>query len=299
MRIVPEPELAARTSLGLGGRALVEVSLEQAEDWERLDRILEQEGGRPLALGQGSNLLFADGRLELVLIRSKLESLEIIKEQKASLLFRAGSGLRLPALQRFLLRNGLSGLEGLVGVPASLGGAAAMNAGAYGQDLSQVLHRVLIWSRKKGLLWLGREDLELGYRSFQPLGVQDFWLLLQVELLLQKKDKERVRSLMQSNYARRKAAQPLLAKTCGCVFQNPADGPSAGYLLDSCGLRGYSLGGVGFSGQHANFLVHLGGGSSEQALELIQLARTRVQERFQLDLKLELCIPGRQMQGDL
>jgi UDP-N-acetylmuramate dehydrogenase len=250
-------------------------------------------------LGQGSNLLFADGQLELVLIRSGLSSLQVLREEKQTLLLRAGSGIRLPGLQKLLLKNGLSGLEGLVGVPASLGGAIAMNAGAFDQDISQSLQKVQIWSQEQGLLWLRRQELEFGYRSFQPLGVQGFWLLLQAELLLQKKDKQQVRRLMQTNYARKKATQPLLAKTCGCVFQNPADGPAAGYLLQSCGLKGYSLGGVGFSAQHANFLVHLGGGSSQQALELIQLAKARVKERFGLDLKLEVCIPGSSVPGEL
>ncbi|MFP4391926.1 MAG: UDP-N-acetylmuramate dehydrogenase [Desulfohalobiaceae bacterium] len=293
MRIIPEPELAPRTTLGLGGQALAEVNLERPEDTEGLSKLLELEGGRPLALGRGSNLLFLDGRLELVLVRSRLESLEIVREKREELLLRASSGLRLPALQKLLLKNGFSGLEGLVGVPASLGGAVAMNAGAFGQDLGQILHRVQIWSQEKGLLWLDGKDLELGYRRFQPLVGKGFWILLQAEIWLQKRNRKQVRALMQANYARKKANQPLLAKTCGCVFRNPANGPAAGYLLQRCGLKGYTLGGLGFSKQHANFLVNLGGGNSQQALELIQLAKERVKSTFQLDLELELCIPGR------
>lgn len=288
-----EPLLAPRTSLGLGGVALAEISLEQTEDCAGLARVLDREGGRPLALGRGSNLLFADGRLEVVLVRPGLNFLQILEDGKHSLLLEAASGVRLQTVHNLMLKQGLSGLEGLVGVPASLGGAVAMNAGAFGQDLGKVLQRVQIWSPETGLQWLQARELELGYRSFRPQAVQGFWLLLSVELELEKRDRQQVGALMRNNYRRKKATQPLLAKTCGCVFRNPPGGESAGYLLQSCGLKGFRLGGVGFSSQHANFLVHHGGGSSQQALELIQVARARVWERYGLELELELRIQDR------
>ncbi len=290
MQIIPDPDLASRTTLGLGGQAVAEICLEQERDCEDLRKIMQQEGGSPLALGQGSNLLFGSGKLDLLLIRSKLGSWSCTEAPGGQVLVRAGAELRLPFVLNQMLRQGMAGLEGLVGVPASLGGAVAMNAGAFGQEMQQVLHRVQLWSMEQGLIWLEKEDLQLEYRHFKPRGLKGFWMLLQVEMLLQPSTRDSIKSRMRANYMQKKASQPLLTKTCGCVFKNPACGPPAGYLLEKSGLKGYRLGGLAFSEQHANFLIHLSGGSSGQALELIDLAQKQVRKGFGLDLQLELCI---------
>ncbi len=292
MQINQRPQLKDRTALGLGGRAIAEVVLENETDFEQLAGLIDREGGQPLALGQGSNLLFASGDLGLLLIKPALKSLDCIEQSEGRAMVRAGAGTPLPLLLNRLLKHGLTGLEGLVGVPAALGGAVAMNAGAYGQDLQQVLHRVQIWSRDQGLLWLEKKDLELDYRHFRPKGLSGFWVIVQAELILQFSTKETVKARLQSNYAKKKSRQPVLAKTCGCVFKNPVYGPPSGLLLEKCGLKGYRLGGLAFSKQHANFLIHFGGGTSEQALELIELARDRVWRAYSLALQPELRIVG-------
>ena len=133
MREILSPSLAERTSLHLGGRAIAELVLERAEDYPLLAERLQQLGGSPYIIGAGTNLLARDGELPVVLLRSAIkEGPEIVWESEARAHVRAGAGVPLPRLLGFCARRGLGGLEGLVGIPGSVGGAVAMNAGSYG-----------------------------------------------------------------------------------------------------------------------------------------------------------------------
>ena len=131
MREIPRPSLAERTTLRLGGTAIAELVLEDAADLAALSGRLRALGGSPLILGAGSNILARDGDLPLVLVRPRfMQGPDIVGEKDGKILVRVGAGVPLPRLLRFCVAQGLSGLEGLVGIPGSVGGAVAMNAGS-------------------------------------------------------------------------------------------------------------------------------------------------------------------------
>lgn len=291
LKVLPGPTLAERTTLRLGGPALAEVRIVSERGLDELPGRLEELGGRPMALGHGSNILAADGPLPVVLLRApEGEAPETVFTSGDETVVRAGAGMGLPALLSWCARRGLSGLEGLAGIPGAMGGAVAMNAGSFGAEVGRVLERVLLYSPCCGLRWAGRDDVRLGYRFFAPRTVDVFFLVLAVELRLAKAEPEAVRAAMDAIWARKRASQPLAAASAGCVFKNPEGPAPAGKLLDDAGFKGRRLGGMAFSELHANFLVNLGGGTAAQAFELIQAAREAVAGRFGVDLELEVKV---------
>jgi len=298
--------LKERTTLRLGGPALAEAVVTCEAGLDELARALPGMGGRPLALGAGSNILAADGPHALVLVRAANRTMDKATPQisaqaggvtPGTFIVRAGAGTGLPRLLGFCQRAGLSGLEGLTGVPGRVGGSVAMNAGSYGVELGALLSRVRIWTPEGGLVWRAAKDCALGYRHFDPNLSQDggagFWLIWEAEFALCADAPLAVRARMEAAYAKKKASQPVTARSAGCVFKNPVGLPAgmgAGRLLDEAGLKGRRLGGMAFSRVHANFLVNQGGGTATQALELLEYGRATVFDRFNLNLETEVKV---------
>ncbi|WP_319762219.1 UDP-N-acetylmuramate dehydrogenase [Maridesulfovibrio sp.] len=291
LELLHKPSMAQLTSLGIGGNARVLAKVRDEAGLDELSRFVEREGSGLIAIGEGSNLLAGDGELNLALVqiacRSKAEAL--ISGTRVL----APADMRLPGLLATLIKNGLSGMEGLAGIPGSVGGSVAMNAGSYGTDMQSSVKRVRLWTPSKGLFWKDTADLEWGYRHFsigQNNGSEDdFFLVWEVEFELTRSTEEEVRGRIKNNFEKKKSTQPVTAKTAGCVFKNP-EGYSAGRLLDEAGFKGKKIGGMGFSEMHANFLENKGNGTAAQALELMDQASEAVAEKFGVTLKPEVII---------
>ena len=167
VRIVASPRMASLTSLHLGGRALALATFESAADLETLPEAADRIGGRVAMLGGGTNILAADGELPVVLVRCGMdEAPAVIGEDGGLRLVRVGAGVKLPRLLVWCMKHGLSGLEGMAGVPGDVGGAVAGNAGAHGMDMGTVLRSVDVFSPDRGFRTLGREDVRCEYRFF-------------------------------------------------------------------------------------------------------------------------------------
>lgn len=288
--LIRNPSLAERTTLGLGGTAEVEVILHEPHDLDALGEFLTRETLRPFVIGEGSNLLIRDGHLDLALIRVATQPGPIrVEKVDGQFTVRCGAAQRLPGLLGWAQKAGLSGLENLTGIPGSVGGAVAMNAGSYGTEFGQVITRVRLWSPGQGLTWVDAEECVFSYRHFGCAGHGGKSLVWEVELALTETSPKEVRSAMRDIYAKKKATQPVTAKSAGCIFKNP-EGKSAGLLLDNAGMKNMRLGHMAFSDIHANFLINLGGGTAGQALELIDVARDAVQTKFGITLEAEVII---------
>lgn len=296
MNIVSRPRLKDRTRLKIGGRAQAEVRIEKPGDWDLLPDFLQREGLNSLVLGRGSNLLVHDGDLPLCLVvPGNIHRPEPRAADQDRVVIRVPAGFPLPGLLRWLQKQGLSGLEGLAGIPAHVGGAVAMNAGSFGQCMGDCLYRVRCWSPETGLIWLDREDVHCAYRTFRPHELQGEWMLQEVELIFSRGKASEVNSRMQRCLERKRQTQPVGERTCGCTFKNPEQAP-AGLLLDHSGMRGKQIGEVGFSDVHANFLINRGNGTFTQAFELIHEAKNQVMTRYGVDLELEVQLVGPQGQ---
>ncbi|MES9996076.1 UDP-N-acetylmuramate dehydrogenase [Desulfovibrio aminophilus] len=284
-----KPLLRELTTLGLGGTALAEAVVRAESDLDELAGFFARSGGRPFVLGGGSNILALDGDTDLVLVSVRNADLPEAQAGSGATLVHAGAGLPLPRLLKFCEETGLSGLEPLAGIPGRVGGAVAMNAGSYGAEIKDLLTRVRLWTPERGLFWVEARDCVFGYRHFEaPSGIGRN-LVWEAEFRLTSADPAAVRAKAREIHERKKATQPVNARSAGCVFKNPP-GKSAGMLLDQAGFKDRRVGNMAFSELHANFLVNLGGGRSAEALELLDTARATVLDRFGERLETEVII---------
>jgi UDP-N-acetylmuramate dehydrogenase len=264
--------LSEFSTFGIGGpiRYFVEVSsMEEME--EALSLNLPY-----LIVGKGSNCLFNDKGFDGLVILNKIDFCEW-KEREVTV----GSGYSFSLLGVQTARKKLSGLEFASGIPATVGGAVFMNAGANGKETADSLKSVLYFdgARKQFL----KEDLFFGYRtsSFQKMkGV-----ILAATFILNLQEMARQNQLQIVEH--RMKTQPLKDKSVGCVFRNPK-GISAGALIDQCGLKGLSVGGAKISEVHANFIVNAEGATSKDVLALIQLVQQKVFQQTNIELEPEI-----------
>lgn len=291
LQILEGPILAQRTTLRLGGQALAEVRIPDREALEGLPAALQRLGGTPTMLGCGSNILARDGELPVVVVSLAMDDgPRVVSEDSAGVVVRVGAAVRLPRLLGQLAAWGLTGLEGMAGIPGSVGGAVAMNAGSYGSEIGTALRIVEVFTPDAGLHTVQSTDFTYGYRQFKLHSMPAWFLVTQVELQLLRGDSAAISARMRANYLKKKSTQPVLAHSAGCVFRNPEPGISAGRLIDEAGLRGKCIGGMAFSEVHANFLINKGAGTSREAFELLELAQVIVNERHGIRLNLEVKV---------
>ncbi|MDR1660516.1 MAG: UDP-N-acetylmuramate dehydrogenase [Desulfovibrio sp.] len=290
MREIPEPFLSDRTTLRLGGFAIAELILETSHDLDIFPERLRILGGIPLVLGAGSNILARDGQLPLVLVRPRYtHGPETTAEREDKVFVRVGAGVPLARFLRFCLKNGFSGMEGLVGIPGSVGGCIAVNAGSFGTETARHLHDIQIVSSHH-IKTVPAADAVFGYRSFSIPGEKNNFIILEATFVLTKSQRDVIGKRMFHNFFEKKSKQPLNAWSAGCIFKNPSPQTPAGRLLEEAGFKGKRRGGVSFSSVHANFLINEGKGSAGAALDMIDEARAAVLQRFGIELTPEVRI---------
>ncbi|MBI1189919.1 MAG: UDP-N-acetylmuramate dehydrogenase [Tepidisphaera sp.] len=285
-----------RTWFGVGGgadRLAMPRDQQELEACVRLDPALR-------VLGAGANLLVDDdGVAELVV---SLESPAFQGVEWGPELVRVGAGADLPKLIVEAVRRGRAGLEGLGGIPATLGGALVMNAGgAFGQ-IADCVTRVYGVSREGTSVTIERSQIDFGYRHS---GLNEL-ILTGAELRLPPGDPVALRDRLKEVMAYKKSSQPMADNSAGCCFKNPTlahsvkdatgdiGGPgqrvSAGMLIDRAGLKGLAVRGASVSPRHANFLVTAPGAKARDVIELIELITRRVHDAFGVTLQPEVVI---------
>jgi len=239
-----------------------------------------------LPLGRGSNLLVPDeGFAGVVLDAGKLNEIRV-KEQSLS----AECGARMSKVARQCAEHGLGGLEFMATVPGDVGGGVAMNAGAFGQQVSDCLTSIELVNRDAEVKTLRADDLQMDYRHTRlPAGS----LVLSATFALQSDDAEKIKERMRQMRTKRGDTQPLELPNCGSVFKNP-QGDHAARLIEAAGLKGLRIGGACISEKHANFIVNEGDAKSSDVLALIEQAKTVVEQKFGVCLEPEVrAIGGR------
>jgi UDP-N-acetylmuramate dehydrogenase len=248
-----------------------------------------------LFLGLGSNLLVRDGGFNgsVVFTHHALIGIEVESEvatPRGTLAFRAGAGVPAPHLARFVAKHGGAGAEWMAGVPGTVGGALAMNAGCYGGETWNHVIAVETVDRKGALRHRSPADYELGYRHVELRGPGDEWFVSGVFGFAPGEEgaaMARIRELLQ----KRVATQPLNQPNAGSVFRNPP-GDHAARLIESCGLKGSAIGGAQVSTKHANFIVNLAAASANDIESLIDHVQAAVLMKTGIELIREVRIVG-------
>ena len=282
--LVNEP-MARHTTFRVGGPADA-LFLPEGEDQLIAALSAAREAGvDAFVIGNGSNLIVRDGGVRGLVIAIG-EGMSDIRREGDTVIAQAGASLARVA--GFAQGEGLSGLEFASGIPGTLGGGCAMNAGAYGGQLSDVLidARVLLADR---IVTLDRGGMEMGYRTSLPLRTGG--IVLSARFALTPDDPAAILERMKDLNARRRDKQPLNLPSAGSTFKRP-EGHFAGALIEQAGLKGRSVGGAQVSEKHAGFIVNTGGATAADVLALIRLVQDEVQARSGIRLETEVRVLG-------
>ena len=290
MRTVVNGEVRVRelmrkhTSFRIGGPADIFVLPVSIEDVRRIIRYARTNEIPYRVIGNGSNLLVSDDGIRGITVKIG-RGMSDVEFDGAEI--KAQAGVSLSGLSRMAASHGLSGLEYGIGIPGTLGGAVAMNAGSGGRDISQILTSIKVMNAEEEIVEIGNEDSDFGYRNsrFKHSGE----IVLEAKLQLECCNEVTIEAKMEELMERRRRTTPLNHSSAGSIFKNP-EGDSAGRLIDQAGCKGMRKGDAQVSDLHANWIINLGQAEASDVLELISRIRDAVQRKFGVQLELELSM---------
>ncbi|MCC6609851.1 MAG: UDP-N-acetylmuramate dehydrogenase [Burkholderiales bacterium] len=308
MNMAEHREISEAAAAGLRGRLLRDEPMARHVSWRaggRADRAYVPAGTDDLArflatlpaaepvcfVGLGSNLLVRDGGFRgTVVLMHRTHGAIRLEEGRIF----ADAGAASPKVARFAANHAFEGAEFFAGIPGTVGGALAMNAGCYGAETWEFVDRVRMIERRGACVERIPQDFDIGYRHVAlkrgALGADEWFV--GAWFRFRPGDGPRARARIKALLARRVASQPLAQPNAGSVFRNPPDGYAA-RLIEACGLKGHAIGGARISEKHANFIVNPAGRASAADIEqLIAHARAAVKARFGVDLQPEVRIIG-------
>jgi len=273
--------LCRHTSWRIGGPAEY---FFQPENNQELKSFLKKLNGEKniTVIGQGSNLLVRDGGLDDVVIALKNKGeIKLINHHT----IYADALINCAKFARFASSKNLYGAEFLMGIPGSIGGALAMNAGSFGCEIWQLVKKLKMINDLGQTRWANKDDFDVSYRNVKLK--QQEWFL-GAEFILEKEQKIKIKELLEI----RKKNQPIGSLSCGSVFKNPPNNFAA-KLLDECNMKGVSIGGACISDKHANFIINKNNAKAQDVENLISLMREQVYSKFKIKLELEVKIIGK------
>ena len=279
----PAIAMSEYTSLGIGGTTDL-LLIKKHESIPGLLRLLDDNRVPHKFLGGGSNLLVGDGELPWIVLQLAKPDPEIVLDGNFA---RVDAAADLGRTVTYCAKHDLGGMEGLIGVPGTVGGALRMNAGAYGMQIGSYVREVKLYrAAARNIEILSGDQISFEYRhtSFAP---DDMMLAVTLELP-SKSYQEIIQGIRICNEKRR-ASQPLGQKSAGCIFKNPP-GASAGRMIDELGLKGFHVGDARVSDRHANFFVNAGKATAKDMLSLIAEVRERVAKVYGVTLENEVVV---------
>lgn len=283
-KILPFPyqeniPLHSFSTFGIGGPAEYFTTVTSLSELRTVLTFCHQEQLPFFVLGKGSNSLFDDRGFKGIVIYNKIDFFEQKGPQ-----FIVGSAFSFARLGQITAKLGFSGLEFAAGIPATVGGAIFMNAGANGQQSSDTLQEIHYLSEEGKEIRLAKNELQFGYRTSSLQKRKGVIVEATFLLTPSTETKGKQRELLEY----RIKTQPYSEKSCGCIFQNPKVGGSAGRLIEECGLKGFSVGGASISSLHANFIINSAGATARDVLSLIGKIKEKVYAKRGIVLEEEI-----------
>lgn len=285
--IFEDVPMSQHTSFRAGGNADMMVIPQTTEELKNILGVLADSGQPYMILGNGTNILVRDGGYRGVMVKIGEAFNHVATDDTV---IRCGAGALLSVVARAAAERGLTGLEFASGIPGSVGGAVFMNAGAYDGEMKFILERARIISRD------GRKDryitageLDMGYRHTLLHDSGD--MVTEVELKLEKGDRNEIKAKIADLTARRNSKQPVTFPSAGSFFKRP-EGYFAGKLVQDAGLKGLSVGGAQVSELHSGFIINRGGATASDILQLMEIVQQTVMDKFGVMLEPEVRIIG-------
>jgi len=282
-KIKKKVRLCKYTTFKIGGCADYVIEPKDEANLRKLLVFARKAKLRVLVIGAGSNILACDSRIRGIVIR--LSSPHFRKILVKGNFIDVGAGCAVSRVILRAARSGLGGAEFLTGIPATLGGAIAMNAGTKDASIGEIVEKLSVMDYNGRKFTLSRNRVKFKYRD-AGLGR---YIILGARLVLEKSPKAKIYSKMSAYMLARRRSIDWRHPSAGCVFKNPA-GDSAGRLIDSCGLKGKKVGGAEVSRKHANFIVNTGSATCADVLMLMKQVKSAVRARFAVTLRPEIKI---------
>ena len=292
LKILHNESLKKHTTFGIGGKASLFIYPKEKEDLVNLLKYSTQNNIEVFFIGSGSNILVSDRGFKGIVIslqKTFKKFNTLFKPYNKLCEVSVDSGVMLGHMVRILTKNSITGIESLIGVPGTIGGAIIMNAGAYGREISNYLINFKTVNKDGVIKKYNKEDIEFSYRHSS---IPESEIILEANFRFNKGIQTNIDSEKKKVSFSRKSKQPLRFRSAGSIFKNPNKSMAAGYLIDQANLKGLKKGDAEISTKHANFIINHGGASSDDVLHLIKHIKKEVKTKFNIDLKLEIKLLG-------
>ncbi|WIV13520.1 UDP-N-acetylmuramate dehydrogenase [Proteiniborus sp. MB09-C3] len=284
--VLTDEPMSKHTSFKIGGPVDVFVIPGTVQELASSIKLCKDEGLGYFVMGNGSNLVIRDKGMRGIVIKIS-ESMSNVEVKGTKLIAEAGA--LLSVVSKVALRNSLTGLEFASGIPGSLGGAIAMNAGAYGGEMKDVVAKVMCLDTDGNFVEYENADMNFGYR--QSRVQNENLIVVQAEMDLKEGSYEDIKAYMNELTEKRTSKQPLNLPSAGSVFRRP-EGYFAGKLIEDAGLKGIRLGDAQVSDKHSGFIVNAGNATSDDVINLIRVVQKTVSDKFGVKLETEVKIMG-------
>ncbi len=274
------------TTIKTGGLADIIVTPQSIIEIQSIIKICKENHVPYFIMGRGSNLLVSDKGMRCVVVKLGDKFAKITIDGNDVI---AQAGVSLAELSEKIMEKSLKGFEFAGGIPGTLGGATAMNAGAYGGEMKDIIKSVKVLNTEGEIIDLSSEELGFGYRT-SIIQVENY-IVLEVKMKFEKGNYEEIAETTRDLMETRNAKQPLDLPSCGSVFKRPA-GHFAGKLIEDSGLKGKKIGGAKVSELHCGFIVNIDNATTNDVLDLIELIQKTVKSKFGIQLETEVKIIG-------
>jgi len=284
-RVLVEAPMRQFTSIKVGGPA---DSLFFPKDVDELRKLVQYARRKSIPffiLGKGTNLVVRDKGVRgwVISLTQGMKKIQLNGE-----VVEAEGGLPLQRLVQFTIQKGLTGFEPFFGIPGTVGGGLAMNAGAWGAELKDVLRSITLMKDDGEVVERSRPRLKFSYRR---LDLPSSWIILKGRFQLKKGKKEEILERVKSYSEMRKRTQPLDSPSAGSIFKNPKEGP-AGKWIEEAGLKGFRMGQAMISDRHANFIINLGKATAGEVIDLMELVERKIYKKKGISLEREVKVVG-------
>ena len=289
-RILFNEPMKKYTTFKIGGPAECLIKIENVEELKKVLKLANKNNIKITVIGNGSNVLVLDEGIKGITLIIKIDGYNFYTLDNKKFIISVGAGEKIPKMARIFLNNNLTGFEEISGIPGSFGGAVRMNAGANGKEMKDIVKSV------KCVDYLGNEreflNSEMKFEYRKTILNKEKYIVTEVEIELEKGDKEKILGKMEEYSNSRKEKQPLEYPSAGSTFKRGENFITA-KLIDEAGLKGLSVGDAEVSIKHSGFIINKGNASAKDVLELVEKVKEEIYKKFNKKIELEVEIIGK------
>ena len=289
-RILFNEPMKKYTTFKIGGPAECLIKIESVEELKKVLKLANENNINITVIGNGSNVLVLDEGIKGITLIIKIEGYNFYSLDNKKIIISVGAGEKISKMGRIFLNNSLTGFEEISGIPGSFGGAVRMNAGANGKEMKDIVKSV------KCVDYLGNEKVfsnsEMKFEYRRSILKYEKYIVTEVEMELEKGDKEQILAKMEKYSNSRKEKQPLEYPSAGSTFKRGEDFLTA-KLIEEAGLKGLSVGKAEVSTKHSGFIINKGNAKAKDVLELVEKVKKEIYKKFDKKIELEIEVIGK------